>query len=35
MRALILPIKVITFLWRFLFLLIWTAWLEGSRDAKS
>jgi hypothetical protein len=28
------PIKAVTFVWRFLVLLAWTAYLEGSRDVK-
>jgi hypothetical protein len=35
MKKFLLPIKAITFVWRFLVLLIWTAYLEGSRVAKS
>jgi len=34
-RKLLLPIKAITFVWRFFALLVWTAYLEGSRDYKS
>jgi hypothetical protein len=34
-KRLLLPIKAITFVWRFLVLLAWTAYLEGSRDVKN
>ncbi len=29
------PIKAVTFVWRFVVLLVWTAYLEGTRDVKS
>ena len=32
---LLLPVKAITFVWRFLVLLLSTAYLEGSRDPRS
>ncbi len=35
MKKLLFPIKAITFIWRFLMLLVWTAYLEGMRDVKS
>jgi hypothetical protein len=35
MKKFLLPIKAITFVWRFFVLLIWTAYLEGSRVSKS
>lgn len=35
MKRLLLPIKAITFVWRFFVLLLWTAYLEGSRVVKS
>jgi len=35
MKKLLFPIKAITFVWRFLVLLVWTAYLEGMRDVKS
>jgi hypothetical protein len=35
MKKLLLPIKAITFVWRFLVLLAWTAYLEGMRGVKS
>jgi hypothetical protein len=35
MKKLLFPIKAITFVWRFLVLLAWTAYLEGMRDVKS
>jgi hypothetical protein len=31
---LLLPVKAITFVWRFLVLLLSTAYLEGSRDPR-
>jgi hypothetical protein len=31
---LLLPIKAVTFVWRFLVLLLSTAYLEGSRDPR-
>jgi hypothetical protein len=34
-RKLLLPVKVVTFVWRFVVLLISTAYLEGSRDRRS
>jgi hypothetical protein len=34
MKKLLLPIKAITFVWRFSVLLLWTAYLEGSRVPK-
>jgi hypothetical protein len=35
MKKLLFPIKAMTFVWRFLVLLAWTAYLEGMRDIKS
>jgi len=35
MKKLLFPIKAITFVWRFLALLAWTAYLEGMRGVKS
>jgi hypothetical protein len=35
MKKLLFPIKAITFVFRFLVLLAWTAYLEGMRDVKS
>jgi hypothetical protein len=35
MKMLLFPIKAITFIWRFVVLLVWTAYLEGSRVVKS
>jgi hypothetical protein len=35
MKQLLFPIKAITFIWRFVVLLVWTAYLEGNRDTKS
>ena len=35
MNKLLFPIKAITFVWRFIVLLAWTAYLEGSRDVKN
>jgi hypothetical protein len=35
MLKLLFPIKAVTFAWRFFVLLVWTAYLEGSRDVKS
>ena len=35
MKKLLFPIKAITFAWRFLVLLVWTAYLEGMRGVKS
>jgi hypothetical protein len=35
MKKLLFPIKAITFVYRFLVLLVWTAYLEGMRDIKS
>jgi hypothetical protein len=32
LRKLLFPIKAVTFVWRFVALLFWTAYLEGSRD---
>jgi hypothetical protein len=32
LRKLLFPIKAITFVWRFLVLLVSTAYLEGSRE---
>lgn len=32
LRKLLFPIKAVTFVWRFLVLLVSTAYLEGSRD---
>jgi hypothetical protein len=31
-RKFLFPIKAVTFVWRFAALLLWTAYLEGSRD---
>jgi hypothetical protein len=31
-RKLLFPIKAVTFVWRFVALLLWTAYLEGSRE---
>jgi hypothetical protein len=31
LRKLLLPVKAVTFIWRFLALLAWTAYLEGNR----
>ena len=33
-KKLLLPIKAVTFLWRFLVLLMSTAYLEGNRDRR-
>jgi hypothetical protein len=33
-RKLLFPIKAITFVWRFLVLLVSTAYLEGSRETR-
>lgn len=33
-RTLLLPIKAVTFAWRFCALLAWTAYLEGSRGMR-
>jgi len=33
-KMLLFPIKAITFIYRFLVLLAWTAYLEGSRDVN-
>jgi hypothetical protein len=33
-RKLLFPIKAVTFVWRFLVLLVSTAYLEGSRDPR-
>ena len=35
LRALLFPIKTVTFVWRFLFLLVSTAYLEGRRYVRS
>jgi hypothetical protein len=35
MKKLLFPIKAITFVYRFLVLLVWTAYVEGMRDIKS
>ena len=35
LRTLLFPIKAVTFVWRFLILLVTTAYLEGSRDTRS
>jgi hypothetical protein len=35
LRKLLFPIKAVTFVWRFLVLLVCTAYLEGSRDRRS
>lgn len=35
MKKLLFPIKALTFVYRFLVLLAWTAYLEGMRDIKS
>jgi hypothetical protein len=32
LRKLLFPIKAVTFVWRFLVLLLSTAYLEGSRE---
>lgn len=32
LRKVLLPVKVVTFAWRFFLLLLCTAYLEGSRD---
>ena len=32
LRKLLFPIKAVTFVWRFLILMLSTAYLEGSRD---
>jgi hypothetical protein len=31
---LLLPVKAVTFVWRFLWLVVCTAYLEGSRDPR-
>jgi hypothetical protein len=31
-RKLLFPVKAVTFMWRFVVLLVSTAYLEGSRD---
>jgi hypothetical protein len=31
-RKFLFPIKAVTFVWRFCALLLWTAYLEGSRE---
>jgi len=32
LRTVLFPVKAVTFVWRFLILLVTTAYLEGSRD---
>jgi hypothetical protein len=34
-RKLLFPVKAVTFVWRFIVLLMRTAYLEGSRDRRS
>lgn len=34
LRKLLFPIKAVTFVWRFLVLLVSTAYLEGSREIR-
>lgn len=34
LRKLLFPIKAVTFVWRFLVLLLTTAYLEGSREIR-
>jgi hypothetical protein len=34
-RTLLLPIKVATFIYRFLALMAWTAYVEANRDISS
>jgi hypothetical protein len=34
-RKLLFPIKAVTFVYRFIALLLWTAYLEGSRGLNS
>ena len=34
LRKLLLPIKAVTFIYRFTALLLWTAYLEGSREVR-
>jgi hypothetical protein len=34
LRKLLFPIKAVTFVWRFLVLLVSTAYLEGSREVR-
>jgi len=34
-RKLLFPIKAVTFVYRFVALLLWTAYLEGSRGLNS
>ena len=34
-KRLLFPVKAVTFVWRFLLLLAWTAYLEGVRDPDS
>ena len=34
-RKLLFPIKVISLMWRFCVLLLWTAYLEGGRDVRN
>jgi hypothetical protein len=33
-KALLFPIKVVTFVWRFLILFAWVAYLEGNRQFR-
>ena len=35
LRKLLFPIKAVTFVWRFLILLVTTAYLEGSREIRN
>jgi hypothetical protein len=35
LRKLLFPIKAVTFVWRFVVLLLTTAYLEGSRDVRN
>lgn len=34
LKKLLFPIKSISFVWRFLTLLVWTGYLEGTRDPE-
>ena len=34
LKKLLFPIKAVTLVWRFLALLVWTAYLEGIRDPQ-
>jgi len=34
-KKLLLPVKAVTFVWRFMLLIFSTAYLEGGRDTRS